>query len=482
MLAYIQMAGYSHTSVESRGWLGVGTVFKWLIKKPSRTLSIQKGNSVSAHDQIWKALATVKDPKTDRDVVSAGFINDLKLEGGTVSFVVSLSPDRAGFREQFQNIFESLLTSISGVDKVAIDFETMQQVRKLQVPNSGLTRVKKIIAVSSCKGGVGKSTVAAALAMEFAEREYQVGLLDVDIYGPSVPTLFHLENERIKVREDNWILPSTVGKLKIVSFGFWMGDQPAVLRGPIVTNYLNQFLHFVDWGDLDFCFIDMPPGTGDIQLTISQTLSLDGAVIVTTPQSLSLIDASKGIHMFNQVRVPVLGIIENMSYFICSHCQEKHYVFGGKEGYTLSERFGLNELAKLPLNSEQFGRDFSSYRPQDDIRQAADAILKAIAVGSHEKDVQPEFAFDEKKLSVTWSDGEKSQVDHYRLRLSCRCARCINEMTGEKMASAESIPLDVHPKEIFPIGNYALGINWSDGHTSGIYSYQTIHEVAAKIN
>ncbi|MEI7999605.1 MAG: Mrp/NBP35 family ATP-binding protein, partial [Candidatus Omnitrophota bacterium] len=189
----------------------------------------------------------------------------------------------------------------------------------------GLSKVKNIIAVSSCKGGVGKSTVAAGVAKALLRQGMKVGLLDADLHGPSIPTLFNLPSVDIRLNEFKMAVPAEVEGLKLMSFGFLLGDAPAVMRGPIVANYIQQLLFQTDWGELDYLIIDMPPGTGDIQLTITQSIRLTGAVIVTTRQTLSLVDVARGILMFEKVKVPILGIVENMAFFICDACEKKHY-------------------------------------------------------------------------------------------------------------------------------------------------------------
>ncbi len=332
----------------------------------------------------------------------------------------------------------------------------------------GLSKVKHIIAVSSCKGGVGKSTIAVLMAQEFSRRGFKTGLLDTDIYGPSLPSLFNLSNVPIRSDEFKQILPVEQDGLKLMSFGFLLGDAPAVLRGPIVTRYIQQLLYNVAWGELDYLILDMPPGTGDVQLTITQSAQLTGAVIVTTPHTLSLVDVGRGILMFEKVQVPILGIVENMSYFVCDSCQKKHYLFGhaptvpSGQAHTLQKRFGVRTLAEIPLES--------SLNIQPFISQAVEETLKVLAANTGPK-ILPEVSFDAGHVRLKFTDGTQKVLENRNLRLACPCALCVNEITGKSLINPAKIRLDIAPKEILPLGSYALSIVWNDGHSSGIYPY-----------
>ena len=217
-----------------------------------------------------------------------------------------------------------------------------------------LSKVKNVIAISSCKGGVGKSTIACALAWELAQRGFKTGLLDADIYGPSLPSLFQLHDAQVQTNEFKMISPIDYKGLKLMSFGFLLGDAPAVMRGPIVTRYIQQLLFQTDWGELDYLILDMPPGTGDVQLTITQSIKLTGAVIVTTHHSLSLVDTARGILMFEKVKVPILGVIENMAYFLAPDTGKKYYIFGEQKAGALSARFGVKTLVEIPILEATF--------------------------------------------------------------------------------------------------------------------------------
>jgi ATP-binding protein involved in chromosome partitioning len=358
------------------------------------------------------------------------------------------------------------------------------QVRKQPAaqPNikSTLKNVNAIIAVSSCKGGVGKSTIAACLAQELAQRGFKVGLADLDLHGPSIPALFNLSGKAVQVTKDQHLVPHEINGLKVISFGFLLGDAPAVMRGPLVSRYVQQLLHSTEWGELDYLFIDMPPGTGDVQLTVTQSVRLNGAVIVTTRQTLSLLDVQRGILMFEKVDVPILGVIENMAYFVCDKCDKKHYIFGGSTGGTLEQRFGLETLAEVPLLPE-FTRHLPEHLDNQFIKSAVDKVVMAVGkAGIAEKNI-PETRFDQKNIYFKWNDAPEITIPNRALRLDCRCAMCVDELSGKTLLQSENIREDIAPKEITPLGNYAIGITWNDGHSSGIYPYKLIKKLTGKV-
>ena len=331
----------------------------------------------------------------------------------------------------------------------------------------GLSKVKNIIAVSSCKGGVGKSTVAAGLAQALSKQGFKVGLLDADIHGPSIPTLFNLPSVDIFVNEFKMAVPIEVEGLKLMSFGFLLGDAPAVMRGPIIANYIQQLLFQTDWGTLDYLIIDMPPGTGDVQLTITQSARLTGAVIVTTRQTLSLVDVARGILMFEKVKVPILGIVENMASFVCDSCQKKHYLFGGS--HTLEQRFGVKTLVEIPI--------IPNLTLEDYMAQAATALLNVLEEQAQSARNIPQVSFDGQHIRLKFPDGKENVLDSRQVRLACQCAVCVNEITGKKILNPAKIRPDIAPKEITPLGNYAVGISWNDGHSSGIYPYTMLEQI-----
>lgn len=255
-----------------------------------------------------------------------------------------------------------------------------------------------------------------------------------------------------------------------MSFGFLLGDAPAVMRGPIVTRYIQQLLLQTDWGVLDFLILDMPPGTGDVQLTITQSVQLTGAVIVTTHHSLSLVDTARGILMFEKVNVPILGVIENMAYFLAPDSGKKYYIFGEQKAGALSARFGVKTLVEIPIQ-EELSRNMGTDKANPYVQKAVDELLKAIdGVPSSQPELK-DAGYREGRVVLVFSDGRELSAKAFDLRAQCACALCVSEVTGKSLVDIKKIPADINPVEILPLGNYAVGITWSDGHSSGIYPY-----------
>ena len=299
-------------------------------------------------DQILNALKAVKDPDLNRDIVDLNFVKDVKSCDGVVSFTIELTTPACPVREQLKQQAELAVKKLGAKQ---VDVKMTSQVRSTPSENrmQMLPSVKNIIPVASGKGGVGKSTIASNLAVSLATLGRRVGLLDADIYGPSLPMMFGI-SQRPQV-EGNRILPFERYGLRLMSLGFVVDvDQPVIWRGPMVMKAIEQLLGDVEWGELDVMVVDLPPGTGDAQLTIAQRVPLSGAVIVTTPQDIALIDARKGLAMFRKVNVPVLGIIENMSYFICRHCGEREEIFGHGGGKKTAGMLGVPFLGEVPID------------------------------------------------------------------------------------------------------------------------------------
>lgn len=431
--------------------------------------------------QVLGELSKIIDPDFQRDIVSLGFVQDMKIDGETVAFTIELTTPACPLTPVFQKQALDLVGDLPGVDKVLVKMTARKREgRQMSAENSGLKEVKYILAVSSCKGGVGKSTVAALLAKTLGARGAKVGLLDADIYGPSIPTLFNIHDPGVRATPEQQFIPNEVDGLKLMSFGFLMGDGPAVLRGPMVAQYMQQLLHGVVWGDLDYLVIDMPPGTGDIQLTISQSVQIDASIIVTTPHQLSLTDVRKGIMMFDKVNVPVLGVVENMAYFICDGCDKKHYIFGEAGGKTLEERFGLETIAELPITGNLSG-SLDALTDSGIANETTDIIIRTLGRKLLEKPSCPQIDFDAKTVSLTWPEtGETATVSNAALRRACSCALCVDEMTRAPLLDPKSIPMDIHAEKVGSIGNYAITVDWSDGHNTGFFPYTTIRELASK--
>ena len=311
-----------------------------------------KGPEVTEQD-VLKALSQVNDPDLNRDIVSLGFVKKLSIQSGKVKFDVELTTPACPVKDELKAQCEQKVKAIPGVESVDVTMTSNVRSATPQHPaNSNrvsLPSVRNVIAVASGKGGVGKSTVTINLAMALSRAGARVGLLDADIYGPSIPMMMGI-NERPYTQNDR-VIPIEKDGVKMISMGFLIPeDQPVVWRGPMVHGALMQFMNQVEWGDLDYLLIDMPPGTGDAQLTISQSAPLSGAIIVTTPQEVSLLDARRGLMMFQNVKVPILGIIENMAGFVCSHCNEVTQIFRQGGGSRIAKEFKTSLLGSIPLD------------------------------------------------------------------------------------------------------------------------------------
>lgn len=428
---------------------------------------------MSIQDQILKELSRIIDPDLGKDIVSLGFIKHLEIEDGNVKFAIELTTPACPVKNVFKTRAEEYVSAIDEVKKVQVTMTARDSKRKDE--ENGLKGVKSIIAVASAKGGVGKSTVSATIASELNRQGYKVGLLDVDLFGPSLPTLYNIHNPEVFQR-DKWILPVEKNGLKLMSFGFLLGDAPAIMRGPMVSGYLQQVLLQVDWGELDYLIIDMPPGTGDIQLTLSQTIQLDGALIVTTRANLSLVDVARGILMFEKVGVPMLGMVENMSYFTCDNCDKEHDIFG-HSGADLQERFGLETLVRIPIEPKR-GRHFEDYREDPVNSELVDKMVRTLGKIAHRKITPPQVDQKGDTVEFQWEDGRKWNLKARDLRNSCKCALCVDEYSGVKLLKEEEIPVDISVEQATPLGNYALAVQWSDGHSSSIFPYKQLEILA----
>jgi ATP-binding protein involved in chromosome partitioning len=305
---------------------------------------------------VREKLSTIKYPGFSRDIVSFGLVKDVRVTGTDVVVQMSLATNDPKVPQAIKSNSEATLAQIPGVGSITVRIDIQAPPQAAAAAGSApmaagaIDGVKHVIAVASGKGGVGKSTVAANLAIALKQTGAAVGLCDCDLYGPSIGLMFG-SNERPMATEENRILPIERYDLKLMSMGFLLDDSaPAILRGPMVTKYTQQFLRQVEWGALDYLVLDLPPGTGDIQLTIVQTVALAGAVIVTTPQEVALIDARKAATMFQKVNVPVLGLIENMSYFLCPSDGKRYDIFGNGGGEREAARLKVPLLGQIPID------------------------------------------------------------------------------------------------------------------------------------
>jgi len=303
-------------------------------------------------EQAMNALKSVKYPGFTRDIVSFGLVKSVSIDNGEVKVQLSLATNDPNVPATIKNDAEKALLSINGIRsaKVLIDIHAPPTGAGTGVGATQIPGIKHVIAVASGKGGVGKSTVAANLAVALGQTGARVGLCDCDIYGPSISLMFGTR-ERPMATEENKIVPIEQYGLRLMSMGFLLDDtSPAILRGPMVTRYTQQFLRQVEWGELDYLVLDLPPGTGDIQLTIVQTVALSGVIIVTTPQEVALIDARKAATMFDKVNVPVLGLVENMSYFVSPSDAKRYDIFGSGGGEREAKRLGVPLLGQIPID------------------------------------------------------------------------------------------------------------------------------------
>jgi ATP-binding protein involved in chromosome partitioning len=305
-----------------------------------------------SEEQIKEALKAVRYPGFSRDIVSFGLVKAVTIDNGGVTVQLALATNDPTVPATIKSDAEKTLRDLSGVQsaKILIDIHAPPAGAGAGVGATHIPGIKHVVAVASGKGGVGKSTVAANLAVALEQTKARVGLCDCDIYGPSISQMFGTR-ERPTATDENMIVPIEQYGLRLMSMGFLLDDtSPAILRGPMVTRYTQQFLRQVEWGELDYLVLDLPPGTGDIQLTIVQTVALSGAIIVTTPQEVALIDARKAATMFEKVNVPVLGLIENMSYFVSPSDKKRYDIFGSGGGEREAKRLRVPLLGQVPID------------------------------------------------------------------------------------------------------------------------------------
>lgn len=383
-----------------------------------------------------------------------------------------------------------------------------------------LPGIRHVIAVGSGKGGVGKSTVSVNLSYALARAGARVGLLDADILGPSIPGMLGVAaGQPPAMTTLGKALPAEAHGLKLMSMAMLTGDDnPAVMRGPMISKYLRMFIGAVEWGELDYLLIDLPPGTGDTQLTLAQSIPLSGAVIVTTPQDVSLKIARRGLRMFERVQVPILGVIENMSSFCCPHCGKTTDVFRRGGGERMSRELGVPFLGAIPLDAEVVtggdeGRPVMLDHPDGTTGQAFAAIaaelagtlegrsgasLKPFLWDWNSGEGAPEWLEsaadaggaattplglrrrDARTLEILWADGREHALEVRDLRLACRCALCVDEMSGRPLLDPASVRPDVAPQRVASVGNYAIAITWNDGHDSGLDSFTRLRELGER--
>ncbi len=366
-----------------------------------------------------------------------------------------------------------------------------------------------MIAISSGKGGVGKSSVTANIGVAMVEAGLKVGIVDADIYGPSIPGILGVAAKKPSMTPEGMIIPAEAHGIKVISMAMLTDDDsPAILRGPMVTKYLQSFVRQVDWGALDVLLLDLPPGTGDIQLTLAQAFPLSGAVVVSTPQDVSLKIARRGLRMMEQVKVPILGVVENMSGFTCPSCGTVTHIFDQGGGEAIARELGVSFLGKVPLDPAVVDAGDSgvplikaapsspaaaAYRQIAAMLSGVDSGAVGISVpfswtvsdhaskprsgavqngGAAERLVALDHNMG--NLHLTWADGMAQILGARDLRILCRCAKCRDEVTGARLLDPDSVPLDIDLTRIWSVGNYALGLAFSDGHDTGIYTFTSL--------
>jgi len=352
----------------------------------------------------------------------------------------------------------------------------------------GLSQIKHIIAVGSGKGGVGKSSVSSNLATALGDLGYKVGLLDADIYGPSQPGMLGAD-EGIKT-EGNLLHPAEKNGIKFISMGLLLPQGgPVIWRAPMAIKMIQQFLGGVIWGELDVLLIDLPPGTGDVQLTLAQQASLSGAIIVTTPQDVALDIAKKGLTMFRELNIPILGIVENMSGFTCSHCGEVTEIFKTGGGEKLASELKVPFLGPIPLDPEimkcgdagiPLVLKHKDSGPSKAFFNLAENLFSGIEKLAKEGQfVEPESVnmVDGGKMIINWNDDHRGEHTAYTLRLNCKCATCVEEHSHKKILDVNAVPLDIKILNIRPVGRYGLNVRFSDGHGTGIYKHVALREI-----
>jgi ATP-binding protein involved in chromosome partitioning len=303
-----------------------------------------------SQDQVLAALRAVQDPDLHKDIVTLGFVKDVKIAGSEVDFTIELTTPACPVKDQMKAEAEGIVRGLPGVTAaratMTADVKARGGFGRQAVPG-----IRNIIAVGAGKGGVGKSTTAVNLAVALQRKGARVGLMDADVYGPNTPQMLGIEGGP-EVSEAKRMIPPTAFGIKVISMGMLVpADQPIIWRGPMLHGAVQQFMRDVEWGELDYLIVDLPPGTGDVSLSMAQSVPVAGAVVVTTPQGVSVSDVRKAVAMFRQLNIPVLGVIENMSYFLCGHCQERTEIFGHGGGAKMAEDMGIPLLGEIPIDT-----------------------------------------------------------------------------------------------------------------------------------
>gem|GEM_PF-7667 len=480
-------------------------------------------------EMVLEKLKNVVDPDLHRDIVSLGFVKNLKIESQDsgkllVAFDVELTTPACPVKDELQKQCEREVAAIPGVDQIAVNM-TAKTVGRFASgstsANPRLSGIQNIVAVASGKGGVGKSSTTIQLAMALKETGASVGVLDADVYGPSMVLMTGCDqspSRRTNEAGEELVVPVDFDGIALISTAmFASANQATILRGPMASSIIKQYLTQVDWGELDYLLIDFPPGTGDIQLTLAQCAEITGGVVVSTPQEVALIDARKAIAMFETLKVPVIGIVENQSYFMCDGCDKKHFLYGSSGGRKIARQYGVPLLGQVPFHSkitelldqgraEDLKKETQVF---DSYSEIAGQMASSLAtLHKNSKDTLGHFSYsweqlpeitrggDEKTprkggsgetskktflksigkkntwLCLVWSDDRESFFSPADLRRACLCASCIDENTGAKLLNDSSVDDSIQIVQVNSVGRYALQVIFSDGHRTGIYTFE----------
>ncbi|HET7291208.1 MAG TPA: Mrp/NBP35 family ATP-binding protein [Vicinamibacteria bacterium] len=334
-------------------------------------------------EQVLDALRAVKDPDLHKDIVTLNFVKDVRIEGGEVDFTIELTTPACPVRDEMKAEAERVVRALPGVTAARARMTADVRARG-GFGRQGVPGIRNIVVVGAGKGGVGKSTTAVNLALSLLKTGARVGLMDADVYGPNLPQMLGIAGQP-EVTEDKKMVPVEAHGLRVISMGMLVPpDQPVIWRGPMLHGAMQQFMRDVAWGELDYLVVDLPPGTGDVALSLSQSVPVAGAVVVTTPQGVSISDVRKAVQMFRQLNIPILGAVENMSYFACPHCGERTDIFGRGGGQRMAQDMGIPFLGEVPIDTRvrsggDEGRPIVAAAPDALAAQAFEAVAGKVA-------------------------------------------------------------------------------------------------------
>ena len=474
---------------------------------------------------VEEVLGNILDPDLGDDILSAGMVSKVELSEGVITLHLKVRNVNSPVAEDIRRACIDNLSMLDWVSDVHVQLASSRpspppvEVGEQKERAGGMSGVRNIIAVSSCKGGVGKSTVSVNLAYTLRKKGFTVGILDADIYGPSLPTMTRPSSPEVRFGPLNQLTPIDFHGVSLMSMGF-LNKGAAIMRGPMVNQILTQFVSLCDWGELDYLVVDMPPGTGDIQLTLAQIMNISCAVVVTTPQRLSFVDVVKGIDLFDTVNIPCVAVVENMADYDTYIFDYQFYervarkitertaasgtdidlsellrtsidsqkrprrVFGEGHMRRLREMWGIENVVSLPLVEDvsvcgDAGVPYVLAHPKSLVasrmEELVDKLLAELSRLSNESSV-PTIEYSGEINAITFDGASITSRD---LRLDCRCASCVEEFTGRQLLDPTKVPDDVKPLAMAPIGRYATSIDWSDGHKS-LVPYRQLHNLASR--